>query len=201
MHVLIGRGTQNYTCDGNATSSKPVANGAVATLFNASCIAANYPDLLSTMPDVALQFPVPSVDDISNSGGGGGGGGSRSPNSGSDAAAAYLGGFHYFTDPTTPVFNLDTTAHDLGVATVKKANATSAPMNALPGSNGRGFGSVPWLKLVSNTTAAAAAAATNTVVYKEVYRLQTAGGQPPETCVGQPASIQVDYAAQYWFYS
>ena len=35
-YVVIGIGTQNYTCDTNNPSSAPVSAGAVATLYDAS---------------------------------------------------------------------------------------------------------------------------------------------------------------------
>jgi hypothetical protein len=34
----------------------------------------------------------------------------------------------------------------------------------------------------------------------EVYRVETVSGAPPTTCVGQPQDIELDYAAEYWFY-
>ncbi len=55
-HVAIGRGVQNYTCDLANATAVPVSIGAVATLFNASCVAGTYPDLLNMLPRVALQF-------------------------------------------------------------------------------------------------------------------------------------------------
>src|SRR5205809_367853 len=57
-HVAIGRGTQNYTCDTTNSTAVPMPIGATANLFNATCIAATYPDLLDILPRVALQFPV-----------------------------------------------------------------------------------------------------------------------------------------------
>jgi hypothetical protein len=36
----------------------------------------------------------------------------------------------------------------------------------------------------------------------EVYRVESAGGNPPETCSGisSDAVIGVQYSAEYWFY-
>jgi hypothetical protein len=33
-----------------------------------------------------------------------------------------------------------------------------------------------------------------------VYRLETAGGKSPETCLGQKEAFEITYAAQYWVY-
>ncbi|RMZ91943.1 hypothetical protein DV736_g833, partial [Chaetothyriales sp. CBS 134916] len=34
----------------------------------------------------------------------------------------------------------------------------------------------------------------------EVYRVETSGGQPPASCQGQPAVMEIECAAEYWFY-
>jgi len=35
---------------------------------------------------------------------------------------------------------------------------------------------------------------------KNVYRLNTASGGPPDTCLGMPPAFSVQYAAEYWFW-
>ncbi|KAK5160241.1 hypothetical protein LTR04_004710 [Oleoguttula sp. CCFEE 6159] len=172
--VAVGRGTQNYTCDTTNSSAVPVSVGAVATLYNASCVAVLYPELLSLMPNVALQYPPPS---------------SASPLSPSNID---LSGHHYFVDASTPFFDLDTSSHSYGTGAFKKAAACPAPGDAPRGPlREGGYGSVAWLKL-------AAKGAGQT--FQEVYRINTAGGNPPASCVGQPASLEVDYAAEYWLF-
>ncbi|KAL6241054.1 hypothetical protein RBB50_011957 [Rhinocladiella similis] len=56
--VVIGRGTQNYTC-GNDSTAAPVATGAIAVLYEASCVAAQDPSLLASLPAQALSVPLP----------------------------------------------------------------------------------------------------------------------------------------------
>ena len=163
-HVAIGRGTQNYTCANS--SAAPVPVGALATLFNATCLIAPYPQLLNTVPDIALQFPVPNSSDA------------NSP------ANLLLSGHHYFTDSTTALFNLNTTLHDWGSVVCKRSNISSSPDPSTD---------VAWLKLTSKSSFGC--------TISEVYRLNTAGGQPPTTCAGQQAKIQVQYAAEYWFWA
>lgn len=51
---------------------------------------------------------------------------------------------------------------------------------------------MPWLKLTARSGA--------TGNLEEVYRVNTAGGNPPATCAGMPATFEVQYAAEYWFY-
>lgn len=187
-HVAVGRGTQNYTCSDAA--STPVAKGAVATLFNATCQAARSPDLLYQTPSIALAYAVPDAE---------------------SALAAFdilLSGHHYFTDDKTPFFNLDTSDHSYGtVACAKKASSnapaanSTSPLksNVVSGTAGTADGDVPWLKLDVKDVADDANAGSYT--WKEVYRLNTAGGQAPDSCDGIDGDFTVQYAATYWFWT
>jgi hypothetical protein len=142
-----------------------VANGAVATLFNVTCMASPYPQLLSALPQIALKFPIPTTNTVA-------------------ATDAFLSGHHFFTDKTTPEFNLNTDKHQWGLAQLKKDSQTNAPNPAQD---------VPWLKLVTKTAEGCSIA--------EVYRVDTAGGVAPATCAGQAPDIEVQYAATYYMYS
>ncbi|KAI5201848.1 hypothetical protein E4T39_04971 [Aureobasidium subglaciale] len=175
-HVSIGRGTQNYTCDLSNSTAIPVAAGATAALYNVSCIAANHPVLLSMIPGIAINLPLPSSS------------------SAISPINMDLSGHHYFLDATTPFFNLNTQLHSYGVGAFKKVNATGAPGGAVAGIYGAGMGAVPWLKLTEKV------GSEGTQKLKEVFRVNTAGGQPPATCQGQQESILVQYAAEYWVY-
>ncbi|KAI1812237.1 hypothetical protein GGS20DRAFT_558990 [Poronia punctata] len=186
-HVAIGRGTQNYTCPATSpSSSPPVAAGAVATLFNASCVASTYPDLLHVIPRLALYFDLDlgaSVDALN-----------AQLNRVTRLGPTNLdvSGKHFFTNATTPFFNLDTSRHRIGEAPCSKTNATDAPEDAPKGRNGEK--AVPWLRLATNEQG-------TTGGIHEVYRVQTVGGSAPETCEGQPEAFTVQYAAEYWFYA
>jgi hypothetical protein len=169
-HVAIGRGTQNYTCGTNATAA-PTAVGALATLYNATCVASTYPDLLEALPNVALQFNLTTANQAS-----------LSPSN------LLISGHHYFSNLTTPSFNLDTTAMNLGFAPCAKNSSVPAPAGAPVGQGGTGYGAVAWLKLLTRDGA--------TGNLEEVYRVNTAGGNPPATCAGMPAAFEVQYAAE-----
>ncbi|KAF7554488.1 hypothetical protein G7046_g6814 [Stylonectria norvegica] len=171
-HVAVGRGTQNYTCDTSNPSSPPVATGALATLFNASCVAALYSDLLDEIPGVAVHFNLSS--DLSQLGP------SKLP----------ISGHHYFANGTTPFFDLRTQNLDIGEAPCAKNASVPAPADAPVGQLGEK--AVPWLKLTTRDGA--------TGNMKEVYRLSTAGGSPPASCQGMPAAFQVQYSSVYWFW-
>ncbi|KAL7625549.1 hypothetical protein AAE478_004769 [Parahypoxylon ruwenzoriense] len=172
-HVAIGRGTQNYTCDTTNATAVPVAAGAVATLFNASCIAATYPDLLKLLPKLAMQFNLTAQEDLR-----------MGPTN------LIISGKHFFTNATTPFFNLDTEQYKIGEAGCAKDSQSPAPTDAPKGQQGES--AVPWLRLKTRIGA--------TGDLQEVYRLETAGGSAPATCQGQPAAFEVQYAAQYWFW-
>ena len=179
-HVAVGRGTQNYTCDTSNTTAAPTAAGAVATLFNASCIAATYPDLLNMLPRVSMAFNLTASPSYPKN---------LVPTSTNSKLAPgnyVISGHHYFTDNTTPFFTLDTDNLKLGVIPCSKKAAVAAPADAPAGQQGEK--AVPWLKLSAKLGA--------TGRLQEVYRVETAGGSAPSTCSGMPASFQVEYSAQ-----
>ncbi|KAK4138595.1 hypothetical protein BT67DRAFT_476478 [Trichocladium antarcticum] len=175
-HIAIGRGTQNYTCDPRNSTAAPVPTGAVATLFNASCVAATSPALASVLGRAALHFSLPQ---------------SASARALSPSNLA-VSGRHYFTGDGVPFFDLDVAPQrPLGAIPCGKAGAMAAPATA-----GRGLGgesAVPWLKLTAKPGA--------TGGLQEVYRVETVGGSAPATCSGMPAGFEVQYVTQYWFYA
>lgn len=125
-------------------------------------------------PTAALQFPYPTSD--------------KSSLPPSNLA---LSGHHFFTDLTTPAFDLDTKANDLGFVLTKKLTATPAP----PVGDDQtviGYGNVAWLLLESK--------AGTTGNIQQIYRLNTAGGSPPPNCTDQADFFEQQYAAEYWFY-
>ncbi|KAI0021869.1 hypothetical protein F4780DRAFT_735736 [Xylariomycetidae sp. FL0641] len=175
-HVAVGRGTQNYTCDVTNATAEPELIGAKATLFNASCVAASYPDVLTMLPKVALQFNLSDA--------------TLNP---ANPAAIKLGptsldvsGHHFFTNATTPFFDLGA----VGQAPCSKKDSVDAPADAPTGQQGEA--AVSWLRLSANPDASGN--------IKAVYRVQTAGGSAPKVCAGLPASFEVQYSAQYWFW-
>jgi len=119
-HIAIGRGTQNYTCANSTADSIPAANGAVATLFNASCIAASNPTQLSSLPLMLLQVNMDELDSIPDS--------------------FVQSGVHYFSTKTTPTFDL----RQYGLTNTKKIASVPAPV--VKGQDP----AVPWLKLAYN---------------------------------------------------
>jgi len=104
-----------------------------------------------------------------------------------------MSGHHFFTNTTTPFFDLNTKNWELGRAGFSKTDSLAAPTGASVGQNGTGFGAVAWLKLTARDGA--------TGGLQETYRINTAGGSPPTTCANNIGeSFDVQYAAEYWFY-
>ena len=124
-HIAIGRGTQNYTCGSTTADEIPKANGAIASLFNATCDAVRLNDnVLADVTRLALNYAIPTAPE----------------------AEQRLSGHHEFTDKGVPLFNLKTQVADYGYVQAKPDTVKSAaPFEASKGSNG--LGSVPWLKL------------------------------------------------------
>ena len=128
-YVALGRGTQNYTCSTANSTDAPTAIGAVATLFDASCLAAFRPDILNDIPPVLLQVPrdaavavAMALDQLT------------SAENGSFVLAQ-----HYFVDITTPLFDFRPYGHPDWIE-AKRLQSVAAPPDSIPGS-------VPWLKL------------------------------------------------------
>jgi len=171
-HVAIGRGTQNYTCDVKNATAIPAATGAVATLFNASCIVATYPDLAKMLGRVSMQFNLTQSEASRK----------LAPSN------LIISGKHFFTNSTTPFFTLDSSpAQQLGEVPCAKDAATAAPADAPKGQQGEA--AVAWLKLKARVGA--------TGSLQEVYRVETVGGSAPATCKGMPAAFEIQYATQY----
>ncbi|KAK4104814.1 hypothetical protein N658DRAFT_417996 [Parathielavia hyrcaniae] len=169
-HIAIGRGTQNYTCNPATPGDAPKANGAVATLFNASCAVATSMELAAALTRAALYFDLAQSETL----------GRLSPSN--------LGrsGVHFFTDSTTPFFNLDSSAWKLGEIPCAKQGSAPAPQDAPRGLSGEP--AVAWLKLDAKPGA--------TGGLQEVYRLFTVGGSPPATCEGLPSTFEIQYSTQ-----
>lgn len=176
--VLIGHGTQNYTCADSTAYSKPVANGAEAELFDVSCFASFVPGIVDWFPFLFLHNPKAIPYEL-----------------------LPRAGTHYFyPDAATPVFDVsgENTRTKKGLFVGKKLENIPAPGDANTGVSPNAFGAVDWLKLVKkDDVKTASGQAFTSVGYKTVYRVQTAGGKAPATCLGRPAQFDIPYATQY----
>ena len=169
---------QNYTC--SSPTAAPTPFGAVAGLFNASCVAGKFSNILNLIVPASLAVPAPSKPNLF-------------------PANLALSGHHYFPDPTTPAFDFRTPRSNYGVYYAKRVANTTAPADSQVGPDGAA--AVPWLKLAVIEAPPDAIPADVVGDVKEIYRVNTAGGTAPKSCEGRPASFQVEYSAEYWFYA
>ena len=112
------------------------------------------------------------------------------PTADNQVAASLMSGHHFFTASGSPYFYMDTANANYGWIQAAKNGTSTAPDGSSKGTNE--LGSVPWLKLTSSVPGTS---------FKEVYRVETAGGVAPKTCDGMAGSFNIDYSAQYWFYA
>lgn len=136
-------------------------------------MAANFPNILTTITNAAYNLNIPSnIKDLL-------------PNL--PPANLEILGHHYFQD-SVPIFNLDTSDQQNGLAFTKVGNKLSAPSDAIKGNDG----AVAWLELstVQGTVGD----------YSSVYRVNTAGGGQPKTCENMPSHFEVHYTANYFFF-
>jgi hypothetical protein len=172
-HVALGRGVQNYTCSDPAA---PVAMGAIATLFDVTALAYASLNTLNSITQSAVYLTLPP--NIANS---------KLKIPGTNDLAVI--GKHYFSAGGMPIFDLYNANSEILFA--KKLLAVPAPSTASKGPEGTG--AVPWLKLDDKG---------GSIGVKEVYRVETAGGNAPALCTGKAAGtvVSVQYAAEYWFF-
>ncbi|KAF2790867.1 hypothetical protein K505DRAFT_250236 [Melanomma pulvis-pyrius CBS 109.77] len=178
--VGLGIGTQNYTClTGNATA-EPGTTGALAKLYDLGTVLNN---------DRMAEWKIGSISALALSMK------TQSPNKlnqylQSQGYQQVLGD-HFFT-LTTPTFSLNKVkANPFPLAFVAKKAEMDAPKGSCPGTKNEG--AIKWLQLADDKNLSQGGVNT-------VYRLETAGGNKPAKCQGQPKTFEVPYAAQYWVY-
>ncbi|ETN44129.1 uncharacterized protein HMPREF1541_10679 [Cyphellophora europaea CBS 101466] len=172
--VIIGRGVQNYTCPTNSTSV-PTAVGAIATLYEASCIASSNPSVFASLTTTALGLPLPA-DPLA------------AFDCGADQPLSRAG-HHFFNAAKTPVFDFAEADASLGVGLMSVGAKSDAPTDKAV--------DVPWLMLGSVEGGSGP--------IRQIYRVETRGGQPPASCEGAEGAeggvVSVQYSAEYWIFS
>jgi len=178
--VGLGVGVQNYTC--NATSETWVNVGAVAELFDISCLyrdttafnsaALGAYDLWSIAPADISAIQLVQIMNFLD-------------------APDILGQHYFVTNPITgsglsPKFDFTSSGRTAGnpnafVVGAKTGDLLSPDNSKLD---------VDWLQL----------SGVEGDLAKEIFRVQTNGGQPPSNCTAGSPELSVRYTAQYWFF-
>ncbi|KAJ5267517.1 hypothetical protein N7478_010325 [Penicillium angulare] len=171
-YIAIGRGTQNYTCASSSASSTPVQIGAAATLFDASCLASKSLNLLHEIPAVVGSTPIGSLAFLAEL------------LSHTTNTTDLILGEHYFNAAGSPVIDFRLSGRRDWIVASKNASV-DAPQTSTDADQ-----NVPWLKLDR----------TSGCGIQEVYRVMTYQGSAPSTCARLNKTLEVQYAAEYWFY-
>ncbi|KAF7336173.1 hypothetical protein MVEN_02164800 [Mycena venus] len=175
LFVAIGVGVQNYTC--SASTLKYTSTGAVASLFDISCI--DKTPAFATIQTTAFKAWSALSAGIS------------ATTIGSKIGAPGLLGYHYFVPSPTgagisPKWDFTSTGKLAGNSTAfvigSKVGDITAPTNSAT--------NVDWLAL-NNLQGSLAS---------KIFRIDTVGGQPPTSCVAGSADISVKYTAKYYLY-
>ncbi|KAJ7912340.1 hypothetical protein B0H13DRAFT_2476869 [Mycena leptocephala] len=174
-YVALGVGVQNYTC--SATTLKYTSIGAVASIFDISCI--DKTPAFATIQTTAFKAWSAAPASLS------------ATTIGTKIGAPTLLGFHYFVPSPSgtglsPEWDFTSTGKNAGNANAfvlaAKAGDITAPTNSAT--------NVDWLMLNSVSGSLAT----------KVFRIDTVGGQPPTSCVAGSADISVKYTAKYYLY-
>lgn len=196
-YVLLGMGTQNYTCTPGNDTAAPGTTGAVGKFWflrsvrlRANSLTAKLYDIGSKLnTDPWAPWKIASITGLALS----------LSTFGDRQLDLYLNsqgynqwlGNHFFT-LSTPTFSLyKVKANPFPLAMVSKKAEMDAPKYSCPGISGEG--AVKWLQLVDDKNLSLGGVNT-------VYRLETAGGNKPAQCAGMQPTFEVPYAAQYWLY-
>jgi len=174
--TAIGTGVQNYTCNGATFTS----SGALAVLYDASCVSSLpiFPSLAALVLKAGGSKAESVLESCLN----------KTP--------VKLGNHYFETNPFTgkglsPVFDFRSgvlSSDPDGYIIAAKTGDIAAPSD--PTVN------VDWLELKNGgqTTPVSSGDLASTV-----FRIDTAGGQPPTSCTGA-VTTSIPYAASYIFY-
>jgi len=171
--VVLGVGSQNYTCSSKFPSAAPTPNGALATLYDISCTVAKDPAAASYLSALEIATGAYSSFSIPKS-----------------LGYAQVGSHFFAPDAKTPVFEIGAEDKDKHLKFVgTRLENIAAPAGSVPNS-------VDWLKLGRSPAHEYESKGVN-----YVYRVYTAGGKAPTACNGVDGALTQPYAAEYWFYN
>ncbi len=194
-YVVLGLGTQNYTCASGDERAAPDTTGATGTyrLYgdedSADISKATLYDIGSRLSTnlLAAKWKIPAISRVA-----------LVLSTYPKAFENYLRlegydrviGHHFFgvsNGTSRPVFAFDgLSPSPYPIAQVSRFDGTDAPKSAYPGLQHEG--AVPWLHLADTGFSVGG--------IDTVYRLETAGGKGPVSCQGRANSFEVKYAAQ-----
>lgn len=185
-YVVVGDGTQNYTCatTPNSPSATPATAGAVATLYDASTILSMGPETAQSLMEQSLTALVLSLTSTYG----------ITPDKFPGPLQMKAVGNHYFAAGAIPTFDMHGEKPSAQIQ-CKKNGDVKAPSNSFAGMNGEG--AVDWLQLLDLGNGYSSG---TSLEGGDVYRVETAGGMAPATCENYSGGVEVPYAALYFLY-
>ncbi|KAF1931190.1 uncharacterized protein M421DRAFT_90280 [Didymella exigua CBS 183.55] len=177
-YVVLGIGTQNYTCLTGDENAAPGTTGATAQLYDIGTHLSTDPLARWTIPSIsplALSLSTSPIRFVQNL---------------QSLGYEHMVGNHFFSG-ASPVFALDQLPSPFPTTIVAKLNETDAPTASCPGTGKEG--AIKWLLLKDTKGLSQGGIDT-------VYRIETAGGNKPASCKGQKQTFEVKYSAQYWIF-
>lgn len=175
-YIALGQGTQNYTC--TSFSPLPISVGAVATLYDMTALALLRAYSSAPGASTCLSALLPQLSSL------------PALFAAANMPVPTVLGHHFFSAGGSPSFDLSGGER----LQAKKVADVAAPAGACP--NAGGEGAVDWLELWDNGQGWSRG-------LSAVYRVETAGGKAPSSCIDSNAVggvVTSAYSAQYWFY-
>ncbi|CAE6429506.1 unnamed protein product [Rhizoctonia solani] len=174
-YIALAIGTQNYTCTNMGTYR---SDGAVSTLYDISCLYKSDPELFDDVQNAAYNILLKSEDNT------------PSLNAVEDVIGIhpYTLGEHYFIPQNGAIVPMFDFSHSQ-----KGDNDSFMVGRQIAGiPSPKGPQNIDWLQLER----------TSGQLARYVFRVDTRGGQPPDTCnsLNEGQDITVPYTAKYWFY-
>ncbi|KAJ7635062.1 hypothetical protein FB45DRAFT_790570 [Roridomyces roridus] len=178
--IGLAIGVQNYTC--TAATSTWTNVGAVAELFDVSCLAASGLSDFSDLTQSVFQSwqavpPTVTILEIIDT-----------------LAPFHLQGFlgqHFFVpSPSGTGLSPEWNFASASLAGHPNAFVIGAKVGDIPSPNGPP--AIDWLML-NNATATG-------VLARQIFRINTVNGDAPASCTPGEADISVKYSSTYWFY-
>ncbi|KII95406.1 hypothetical protein PLICRDRAFT_48366 [Plicaturopsis crispa FD-325 SS-3] len=172
--IGLAIGVQNYTCSSTSTYTNI---GAVATLFDASCLYgySGFADAQTVAYDAWVAAPASATPaDVEAELG----------------TTPYVLGYHYYV--TNPITGSGVSPEWDFTAGKFAGNPDAFVVGARAGDipSPDGSANVDWLSIN----------AVEGDLANEIFRIDTVGGQPPASCTQGSPVLSVKYTAKYWLY-
>lgn len=177
-YVVLGVGTQNYTCLTDDENAAPGTTGATAELYDIGTYLNNNAFARWTIPSISpLALSLAAMP-------------ARFTQNLQSLGYEHMIGHHFFAG-AAPTFALDQLSSPYPETVLGKLAETDAPTSSCPGNDAEG--AIKWLYLKDTKGLSRGGIDT-------VYRIETAGGNKPATCKGRKKTFEVKYSAQYWIF-